>query len=620
VERVSTAPRILGGRYEIGDLIGRGGMADVYLGHDARLGRQVAIKMLRSDLARDHNFLMRFRREAQSAASLNHPNIVAIFDSGEDEVIDASGARHILPFIVMEYVDGQTLRQRLAEVNRLDPAEAIKMTQGVLEALAYSHRMGIVHRDIKPANVMLTSNGHVKVMDFGIARAIADTAATMTATQSVVGTAQYLSPEQAQGQTVDARSDLYSTGCLLFELLTGRTPFTGDSAVAIAYQHVGEAPQPPSIWTDSVGGDLDAVTLHALAKDREARYQTAADFLDDLEAVRQGRPISAAALGSGALAGAAATQTLPQGYAAASGIPTAVQPQITSRRQRYENTAGLPAVGREVDERERRGGGGRAALIALLVLALLGLAGWGAVSWFGSQEQPVATVSVPDLKGMTKVQAEAALAANKLKGEATEAANEATAGTVFAQDPEANKQVKESSTVKYSVSTGPASVEVPPVAGMTEDYAKQAIADAGLKVSKVVLVDDPAQAKGRVIETVPPAREKVAKGTGIELRVASGKVLVPDDLVGLDWAVVAQRLDALKIRAIKEEVDSAKPSGQVLAVESAGKPVAVNSEITVQVARTPVQTQTPTTTPPPTETPTETASLPLPTTPPPAGG
>ncbi|HEU5143846.1 MAG TPA: Stk1 family PASTA domain-containing Ser/Thr kinase [Dermatophilaceae bacterium] len=616
---MSTAPRILGGRYEIGDLIGRGGMADVYLGHDARLGRQVAIKMLRSDLARDHNFLMRFRREAQSAASLNHPNIVAIFDSGEDEVVDAGGTRHTLPFIVMEYVDGQTLRQRLAEVNRLDPAEAIKMTQGVLEALAYSHRMGIVHRDIKPANVMITSNGHVKVMDFGIARAIADTAATMTATQSVVGTAQYLSPEQAQGQTVDARSDLYSTGCLLFELLTGRTPFTGDSAVAIAYQHVGEAPQPPSIWTDSIGGDLDAVTLHALAKDREARYQTAADFLDDLEAVRQGRPISAAALGSGALAGAAATQTLPQGYAAA-GVPTAVQPQITSRRQRYENTAGLPAVGREVDERERRGGGGKAALIALLVLALLGLAGWGAVSWFSSQEQPVAMVSVPDLKGMTKAQAEAALAANKLKGEPTEGPNEATAGTVFAQDPEANKQVKESSTVKYSVSTGPASVEVPPVAGMTEEDAKQAIADADLKVSKVVLVDDPAQAKGRVIETVPPAREKVAKGTGIELRVSSGKVLIPDDLVGLDWSVVAQRLDALKIRAIKEEVDSTKPSGQVLAVESAGKAVAVNSEITVQVARTPPPpTQTPTpTTPPPTAT--DTASLPLPTTPPPAGG
>src|SRR6476660_8645317 len=326
---MSTAPRVLGGRYEVGKLIGRGGMADVHLGHDNRLGRQVAIKMLRSDLARDANFLMRFRRAAQSAAGLNHPSIVAIFDSGEDDstVEGPGGTRTTLPYIVMEYVDGQTLRQKLSEHEQLEPAEAIRITEGILDALAYSHRMGIVHRDIKPANVMITSSGHVKVMDFGIARAIADTAATMTQTQSVVGTAQYLSPEQAQGQTVDARSDLYSTGCLLFELLAGRPPFTGDSPVAIAYQHVGELPQPPSVWNDAVGGDLDAVTLHALEKDREVRYQDAAAFRVDLENIRLGRPISAGALATGAAIGAAATQTLPASYAVA-GTPTAVQPAL----------------------------------------------------------------------------------------------------------------------------------------------------------------------------------------------------------------------------------------------------------------------------------------------------
>ncbi len=277
---MSTAPRVLGGRYEVGELIGRGGMADVHLGHDTRLGRQVAIKMLRSDLARDANFLLRFRREAQSAAGLNHPAIVAIFDSGEDDSVveGPNGTRTTLPYIVMEFVDGETLRQQLSKRKQFEPAEAIRVTEGILDALAYSHRMGIVHRDIKPANVMITSSGHVKVMDFGIARAIADTAATMTQTQSVVGTAQYLSPEQAQGQTVDERSDLYSTGCLLFELLAGRPPFTGDSPVAIAYQHVGELPQPPSVFNDAVGGDLDAVNLHALAKDREARYQNASAF------------------------------------------------------------------------------------------------------------------------------------------------------------------------------------------------------------------------------------------------------------------------------------------------------------------------------------------------------
>ncbi len=311
---MSTTPIVLGGRYEVGKLIGRGGMADVHLGHDTRLGRQVAIKILRSDLARDANFLTRFRREAQSAAGLNHPAIVAIFDSGEDESVDATGVKQTLPYIVMEHVDGHTLRERLSEVGQLSPEEAIPVTEGVLDALAYSHRMGIVHRDIKPANVMITETGQVKVMDFGIARAIADSAATMTQTHSVVGTAQYLSPEQATGQTVDARSDIYSSGCLLFELLAGRPPFTGDSAVAIAYQHVGEVPQPPSVWNDAVGGDLDAVTLHALTKDRDARYQDAATFRDDLERVRLGRTISAAALGSGAAVGAAATQTLPAAY------------------------------------------------------------------------------------------------------------------------------------------------------------------------------------------------------------------------------------------------------------------------------------------------------------------
>ena len=349
---MSTAPRVLGGRYEVGELIGRGGMADVHLGHDTRLGRQVAIKMLRSDLARDANFLMRFRREAQSAAGLNHPAIVAIFDSGEDDSVveGPNGTRTTLPYIVMEYVDGETLRQQLTDQQQLQPAEAIRVTEGILDALAYSHRMGIVHRDIKPANVMITTGGHVKVMDFGIARAIADTAATMTQTQSVVGTAQYLSPEQAQGQTVDERSDLYSTGCLLFELLAGRPPFTGDSAVAIAYQHVGELPQPPSVFNDAVAGDLDAVTLHALAKDREARYQDATAFRDDLENVRLGRQISAAALGTAAAVGAAATQTLPQAYAAP-GTPTAVQAPVTSRSERYANTAGLPAVGHDEQER-----------------------------------------------------------------------------------------------------------------------------------------------------------------------------------------------------------------------------------------------------------------------------
>ena len=304
---MAEVPKLLGGRYEVGELLGRGGMAEVHRGYDSRLGRQVAIKMLRSELARDNTFLVRFRREAQSAAGLNHASIVAVYDHGEDVLTETGGAQVKVPYIVMEFVDGKTLRQEITERGTVGATESLRITEGVLDALGYSHRNGIVHRDIKPANVMIAPDGSIKVMDFGIARAMADANATMTQTQAVIGTAQYLSPEQAQGQSVDERSDLYSTGCMLFELLTARPPFLGESPVSIAYQHVGEQPIPPSRFVEGISDDLDAVVLHSLAKPRDARYQSAAEFRADLQAVRLGRPISDAARGSAAaLAGAAA--------------------------------------------------------------------------------------------------------------------------------------------------------------------------------------------------------------------------------------------------------------------------------------------------------------------------
>ena len=293
-------------------------MAEVHRGYDSRLSRTVAIKMLRSDLARDNTFLARFRREAQSAAGLNHASIVAVYDHGEDILTETGGAQVKVPYIVMEFVDGRTLRQEITERGTVGPIEAVRITEGVLDALGYSHRNGIVHRDIKPANVMIAPDGSIKVMDFGIARAMADANATMTQTSAVIGTAQYLSPEQAQGHPVDERSDLYSTGCMLFELLTGRPPFLGESPVSVAYQHVGEPPIPPSRLVEGISEDLDAVVLHSLAKPREARYQSAGEFRADLAAVRLRRAISDAARGSAAaLAGAgalaAATQMLPTG-------------------------------------------------------------------------------------------------------------------------------------------------------------------------------------------------------------------------------------------------------------------------------------------------------------------
>ena len=283
-----TQPRLLGGRYELDGVVGRGGMAEVYRARDIRLDRIVAVKTLREDLARDATFQARFRREAQSAASLNHPSIVAVYDTGEDK----AGPAHV-PYIVMEYVDGRTLRELLRDDRRLLPERALEITDGVLRALDYSHRNGIVHRDIKPGNVMLTRSAEVKVMDFGIARAVSDAQATMTQTAQVIGTAQYLSPEQARGERVDARSDLYSTGCLLYELLTGRPPFTGDSPVAIAYQHVRENPIPPSRVDPEIPAWADSIVLKAMAKDPAERYQSAAEMRTDIQRALSGVPVAA---------------------------------------------------------------------------------------------------------------------------------------------------------------------------------------------------------------------------------------------------------------------------------------------------------------------------------------
>ena len=287
-----TEGRVLAGRYEVGDVLGRGGMATVRRAHDRRLGRDVAVKELRIDLASDATFQERFRREAQAAAGLNHPNIVAVYDTGEEH--DAASQVSV-PYIVMELIAGRTLRDILRDGRPILPRRALEFTLGVLDALAYSHKAGIVHRDIKPANVMITATGSVKVMDFGIARAVADTSSTMTQTAAVIGTAQYLSPEQARGETVDQRSDLYSTGCLLYELLVGRPPFTGDSPVSVAYQHVREAPTPPSQLDSEVTPSMDAVVLKALAKAPGDRYQTAAEMSAGIRRLLSGHPVAAAA-------------------------------------------------------------------------------------------------------------------------------------------------------------------------------------------------------------------------------------------------------------------------------------------------------------------------------------
>ncbi len=288
---MSDTPRLIAGRYELGGLIGRGGMADVYEGTDTRLGRTVAIKLLKSDLANDPTFEARFRQEAQASARMAHPTIVRVYDAGEDVTIDQQGQEHKRPFIIMEYVRGRLLRDLLHE-RPFSIEESLEYTAGVLTALEFSHRAGVIHRDIKSANVMITDQGQVKVMDFGIARAVSDSSATMAQTSGIMGTAQYFSPEQAKGESVDSRTDLYSTGVLLYEMLAGRPPFKGDTAVSVAYQHVSEAVIPPSQFNAQISRELDAVVLRALAKDRVERFQTAEEFREHMLAAAMGTPIT----------------------------------------------------------------------------------------------------------------------------------------------------------------------------------------------------------------------------------------------------------------------------------------------------------------------------------------
>ena len=644
---MSAPLQILGGRYEVGDLIGRGGMAEVHKGHDTRLGRPVAIKLLRGDLARDPTFLTRFKREAQSAAGLNHASIVAVYDSGDELITDAQGGQHDIPYIVMEYVDGHTLRTVLTEQGPMDPTEAARVTEGVLDALSYSHRMGIVHRDIKPANVMIADDGTIKVMDFGIARAIADTSATMTQTQAVMGTAQYLSPEQAQGQTVDARSDLYSTGCMLFELLTGRTPFQGDSPVAIAYQHVGERPPLVSDFAPGeIAPELDAVVLHSLAKRRDDRYQDATSFRSDLQSARMGRPVSAAAwtdltgyreaigappvgrngataaaaaagaVGGAALAGAAGARPAEtEVYSAVTGssadatevVPAATAPTDRPVAYRTEaDTSAFPPVPPDEEEDKRRLGWLWGALAALALVGIM----WFALANLlgGDGEEEPTLVTVPSVVDQTIERATTQLVGLQLRVERVDTANDAPAGTVLEQDPEAGTEVDIGSTVTLTVSTGPGEVSVPDLSGLTEAEARARLVDSGLTLGDVSQVDDSTEAPGTVVGQSPSAGTTVPPDTAISLQVSSGRVTVPN-VVGLSLSQAQSTLADRGLESTSTFRESSEfPQGTVLEQDPRDGIVDQGTTVELVVAQAPAPTQTPTTEPTsePTQTPTET--------------
>ncbi|CAG7651750.1 Stk1 family PASTA domain-containing Ser/Thr kinase [Actinacidiphila bryophytorum] len=514
-------PRRLGGRYELGSVLGRGGMAEVYLAHDTRLGRTVAVKTLRVDLARDPSFQARFRREAQSAASLNHPSIVAVYDTGEDYVDGIS-----IPYIVMEYVDGSTLRELLHSGRKLLPERAMEMTVGILQALEYSHRAGIVHRDIKPANVMLTRTGQVKVMDFGIARAMGDSGMTMTQTAAVIGTAQYLSPEQAKGEQVDARSDLYSTGCLLYELLTVRPPFVGDSPVAVAYQHVREDPQPPSVFDPEVTPAMDAIVLKALTKDPDYRYQSADEMRADVEAALDGQPVAAA------VAMGAAGYGYPHGYpdsAPTTALPPQADPHTSMLPPSREDDGGYGYDDRPDRRRQKKSGGASTALLVVAgVLVLIGAIFLGKSIFSGHGAGSDA--KVPNFVGKTFDES-STLAGNvdiKLVKGTPEFCN-VDKDLVCKQTPAADTAIPSDKTVTLILSKGAAPVAVPDVKNDKVADATTELRNAGFDVKtedQVSTTKDP----GIVVGQNPAAGTKQPKGTVITLKVTvePEKINVPD--------------------------------------------------------------------------------------------
>ncbi|MBU4213258.1 MAG: Stk1 family PASTA domain-containing Ser/Thr kinase [Actinobacteria bacterium] len=570
--------RILAGRYEVGEIIGRGGMAEVHIGYDRRLGRTVAIKVLRSDLARDPSFQNRFRREAQAAAALNHPAIVAVYDTGEESVTETTGAVSHVPYIVMEYVEGHTVRDILRDGSALPIDEALDITAGVLSALEYSHHAGIVHRDIKPANVMITPTGAIKVMDFGIARALADSAATMTQTQAVVGTAQYLSPEQARGEQVDARSDLYSTGCLLFELVTGRPPFMADSPVAIAYQHVREQPPLPSSLSDDVPEALDRVILKSLAKERESRYQTAAEFRADVEAVQRGGRVLAPAVGVPLpAAGEATTQLM---------APTSPATQVLPPSQLPWGTTGAAAPDAPEDEDKPKSH--KALLISLIAVGVLAVI--AIVVLLLAQTRTSDAISVPTVAGQTASQAESALKNAGFIPERQEKASATVAkDTVIETNPAEGTKQPRGTKVTYFVSTGPATTTVPDVSGKTADQATAALLAAGLTVAENRGTDDnPNFLSGQVTKTDPAANAPATEGQPVTLYISTGNVVLTD-VTGKSQADAVAALQALKLAPVVEQKESSTVAvGNVISTNpAAGTLLRQGQSVTVTVASAP---------------------------------
>lgn len=513
--------QLLGGRYRLGEMIGTGGMADVYVADDTRLARQVAVKVLRSDLARDPSFVARFRKEAFAAAGLNHPGIVAVYDSGEEPA----------PYIVMELISGHTLRELIHKGERIPLKRALEIGEGILAALEYSHERGIVHRDIKPANIMITDQGDVKVMDFGIARALADFGATLTSTWNVVGTAQYLSPEQALGEVADLRSDIYSTGCLLYEVLTGKPPFTGETPVSIAYQHVSGSLISPSSLVSELPAGVDLILKVALAKKAEDRYQSAGLMLDDLFKVGAGQVLT-----------------------------TKAPRKKISRRKIIVSAISSVLV--------------TVAVIASLLLT-----------------RPNADISVlpqiPNVVGLTQADAQALLSDYVVTIARAHDAR-IPKDRVASQIPLATSLARKGSGVVLTLSDGPGDSIVPlDLIGMSLINARAALSAVGLLVTRTEAVPSD-QKIGTVLKVTPDAGSIITAGGGVILQIASGQVEVPD-LIGID-AIQAKTI-LVQVGFLVREVeayDVNQPVGIIIRqAPDAGTTQTIGQSVTITINKAP---------------------------------
>ncbi|MEV8252618.1 Stk1 family PASTA domain-containing Ser/Thr kinase [Rhodoglobus sp. NPDC076762] len=568
-EGVAQGVRQLAGRYQIGELLGHGGMADVHLGIDSRLGRRVAIKLLKPTLANDPAFRTRFRREAHDAAKMAHPTIVRIFDAGEESVVDPSGHETLIPFIIMEYVDGRLLKDVVAD-GPLAPTEAARVVSQVLTALEYSHRAGVVHRDIKPGNIMVTKSGQVKVMDFGIARAVSDSAATIAESSAIVGTAQYFSPEQARGEGVDARSDLYSTGVVLFELLTGKPPFTGANPVAVAYKHVNSEPTPPSTTIAAVSPALDAVVLRSLSKDRFDRYQSAAEFRTDLEAAAEGAVPERKQLASTDF-NATLFGVNPN---ATAGSDATFRQLAVDQNDRTPRTQSRPPVA-------WIWGG-----IALMAVIIVSVVLW-AFSLSPAQLTGSSAVDVPDVASMTYEEGAAALTAKDLVPQRVDQASETVEeGIIIRTDPGPGQTVALGFKVQVVVSLGRTPVTVPNVANLDEAAAIALLESAGLVYGTTSQSYSQNLKSGTVISSDPRGDAErnsdgtiIREGATVNLVVSNGLVQVPD-VRGKDIGDANSTLTALQL-SVRLQADFGC-SGNVVSYQSIIGDQAQKSEITLQ--------------------------------------